>query len=77
MNITKPRALKKELTFWVAALILFFATIGYVLFTLGFLAQKVNSALLTAPSGAELPVRFDFDTLNQFLGSTGTTTPRS
>ena len=68
--------MRMDWLFWLSAFILLLAMIGYTIYTINFLAKKINLVLGEGLSGEPGIVRFDFDKMNQVLsGRLGTTTP--
>jgi len=68
--------LKIEWVFWASAFILLLAMIGYTIYTINFLAKKINLVSGGDASGETPIVRFDFDKLNQVLsGRSPASTP--
>jgi len=62
---------KKELWFWVTAVLLLIMMVGYVLFVMSFLARILNQAFVAPRDNGELIVRFDFGRVEQlFKGAT-------
>ena len=68
----KPFRTKEERILWAAAVILLLLLVGYTIYSLSFLGQKINAAILTDLGGDSQIQRFDFDKLNDALrGKTG------
>lgn len=58
---------KKEWTLWFVAAALFAILAGYALYSLGFLAGKINEVLYEDDGTSGAVTRFDFDTFNKVL----------
>lgn len=59
--------LKTDWLFWLIALILLVLVIIYVASAVGFLAKKLNAAVLQDNTDQRLIIRFDFDSFNKAL----------
>jgi len=58
---------KIEWIFWVLAFILLLAMIGYTIYTINFLAKRINLILAGDIGGQATIIRFDFEKMNQVL----------